>query len=791
MWFSPKRDKKKKSGVRRVWRWFKVILFCGMAITLFSTWYLHHLTRSIEIRFEQSQKWKVPSKVYSDAEYLYPGLDLRTRDIRAKLSRLGYRDMGAKITGPGDYAFTKAGFEIHLHDFDYPNEKFAGFPIRVELNGNIITKIVGRPALAGENTPAKAGQPEEFTTIRLEPEIIAPVFSDEMEDRTLVTLKDVPGHLVEAVILIEDERFFKHKGVDPIGIMRAAIKDVLAMKIVQGGSTLTQQLVKNYFLHSKKTITRKINEALLAMILEKRHTKAEILEAYLNEIYLGQRGRSSVMGVGEAARLYFAKNVSQLTVGESALLAGLIKSPSEYSPFKNKGNARARRDFILDKMYDEELITARELADAKAEDIVPPERPLQVVKAPYFIDFVKQQVGELYPPEILTSEGMKIFTTIDMAAQLAADAAVAEGLKKLETTYASQLPKEHEGLLEGALIAIQPQTGFVRALVGGRDFEKSQYNHVVLARRQPGSTFKPFVYLTAFDPKRSKTPFAPSSYIADESFKVRAGGEDWSPLNYDKKEHGRVTLRKALEESYNIATAKLGIEAGLENIVQTARDIGITSELMAVPSLSLGAFEVTPMELAAAYTVFPNGGIRAEPISIINVVDKDGNMLERRSIEMKRVFDAGPAYVATSVMKGVIDRGTGAGVRAMGFKGIAAGKTGTTSDYRDAWFVGFTPDLLALTWVGYDDNVSTKMSGSRAALPIWTNFMKTYIGNSQEDFPVPKDVILVKIDPETGQLATKNCPKTSFEPFVEGAEPNEPCELHPAPGVLKRLFGGG
>ncbi len=435
------------------------------------------------------------------------------------------------------------------------------------------------------------------------------------------------------------------------------------------------------------------------------------------------------------------------------------------------------------------FITARELADAKAEAINPPERDVRVVKAPFFIDFVKQQINDLYPADVLTSEGMKIFTTLDMTAQLDAESALQNGLARLETTFASSLPKDHEAPLEGAFIAIQPQTGFIRALVGGRSFESNQFNHVTLAKRQPGSTFKPFVYLTAFDPKRSLKPFAPSSYIDDESFTVKAGDKDWSPSNYDKKEHGKVTLRQALEDSYNIATAKLAIEAGLENVVKTARDIGITSDLMAVPALALGAFEVTPLELAAAYTVFPNGGIRAEPISIISIVDKDGETLERRSIEMKRVFDAGPAYVTTNVLKGVFDRGTAASARSMGFRGIAAGKTGTTSDYRDAWFVGFTPQLMALSWVGYDDNAQINMSGGRAALPIWVDFIKAYVGDTQEDFTSPKDVILVKIDPESGQLATKNCPETSFEPFVEGAEPNEPCELHPATGLLKKIFG--
>lgn len=778
MWFSPKRNSTpKKSKFKKIWRLFKFILLLSVIGLIFVSWYLHSLTQSIEDRFELSQKWKIPSKIYSDAEYLFPGLDVSTRDLRSKLSRLGYRDMGASITGPGDFTFVKNAIEIYLHDFDYPKEKFKGFPIRVELENNIITKI--------KNVSTN----NEIPTIKLEPELVAPVFSEEMEDRTLITLNDVPAHLIEAIILIEDERFFKHKGVDPIGIFRAAVKDLLAMKIVQGGSTLTQQLVKNYFLHSKKTITRKINEALLAMILERRHTKAEILEAYLNEIYLGQRGKSSVMGVGEASRLYFAKNIDQLTLGDSALLAGMIKSPSEYSPFKNKERARARRDFILDKMYDEELIVAKELADAKDEQIVTPDRPIQVVKAPFFIDFVKQQIGNLYPAEILTSEGLKVFTTLDMTAQLMAEKAVTDGLTKLETTYTSKLPMASSEPLEAALIAIQPQTGYIKALVGGRSFENKQFNHITQAKRQPGSTFKPFVYLTAFDPKRSKKILAPSDYVEDKSFSVKSGGQNWKPINYDGKEHGRVTLRTALEQSYNIATSRLAIDIGLENVVQTARDIGITSDLMAVPSIALGSFEVTPLELAAAYTVFPNSGVRAEPISIINIVDAGGNVLEKRSIEMKRVFDAAPVYLTTNVMKGVIDKGTGAAVRSLGFKGIAAGKTGTTSGYKDAWFVGFTTNILTLTWVGYDDNLSTGMSGSRAALPMWTEFMKSYAGNLTEDFSSPKDVILVKIDPETGGLTTKNCPITSFEPFIEGAEPSKPCELHPSTGVLKKLFG--
>ncbi|MFH0800007.1 MAG: penicillin-binding transpeptidase domain-containing protein [Pseudomonadota bacterium] len=370
-----------------------------------------------------------------------------------------------------------------------------------------------------------------------------------------------------------------------------------------------------------------------------------------------------------------------------------------------------------------------------------------------------------------------------MFSQIAAERAVSEELALLEKNNAKLLPKDHPGPLEACLVAIQPSTGYVRALVGGRSYASSQFDRCTQAARQPGSTFKPFVYLTALDPRRSSRPFTPASIIDDTSFEIEAGGKMWSPKNYEKNEHGPVTLSTALEQSMNIATARLAIEAGLENVVKTARDAGITSPLDAVPSLALGAFEVRPMEMAAAYTIFPNGGIRAEPLAIINVVTKEGEILQKKSLQMKRAFDAAPVYIATTMLKGVIDRGTGAGARSLGFTATAAGKTGTTSNYRDAWFSGFTPSLLALAWVGYDDNAEIKMSGARAALPIWAHFMKEAAPSGGGDFSGPSGVILVKIDPRTGGLAGGSCPGGITEAFMEGTEPRQTCDeisIHPA-----------
>ena len=757
--------KPKKAGfLRRWWRRLKWLALILLVAWLGGQYHFRSLDRAIEAKFAGPRKWDLPSRVFSDAEYVYPGTDVKLRGLVAKLDRLGYRNTGDAIAGPGDYAASDARVDVWLHDFEYPGESFKGFPVRLALAEGVVTKL--------ERLDGK----EELEIMKLEPEEIAAIFNEAMEDRTPIKLADVPKPLIEAILTIEDERFFKHGGVDPFGILRAMIVNVTHLRVVQGGSTLTQQLVKNFFLYPKRSFSRKVNEMLIAWRIEKLHTKEEILEAYLNEIYLGQRGASSVSGVEEASRLYFAKGVAQITLGEAALLAGMIRSPSEYNPITKPEKARARRDFVVKKMLDAGLVTPEAAAAAIAERIITPKPKVRIATAPYFIDFVKRQLADLYPQEVLQTEGMRIFTTLDMAAQLAAERAVAEEVAALEKNYAKLLPKDHADPLQACLVALAPSTGYVRALVGGRDYGATQFDRCTQAMRQPGSTFKPFVYLTAFDPRRSAKLFTPATIVDDASFEVEAGGKSWSPKNYDKREHGPVTVVTALEQSFNIAASRVALDAGLENVVKTARDAGITSPLEPVPSLALGAFEVTPMEMASAYTVFPNGGIRAEPLAIINVATKEGEIVEKKAMLMKRQFDAGPVYVATTALKGVMDRGTGASARAMGFQAVAAGKTGTTSNYRDAWFAGFTPTLLALAWLGYDDNAEINMSGGKAALPLWTRFMKEVQPGGAGDFAGPGDVLLVKIDARTGGLPNDTCPYGVVEAFLEGTEPTQTCD---------------
>lgn len=751
---------KAKKGIKIL----KFLVLIAIVVGIAMLYHFHKLDSQIEAKFDRPRKWDLPSRVYSDAEYLYPGFNINDRKIVAKLDRLGYRNTGADAKGPGEYSLSDARLIIYLHDFEYPGERFEGFPVQLDLEAGLVKGV------------KRLDTGEAMEVVKLEPEQVSSIFNEKMEDRTPVSLKEVPEKLVQAIILIEDERFFEHGGIDPVGIMRAAIANLKAMRIVQGGSTLTQQLVKNFFLYPKKSFARKINEMLMASRIERKHSKAEILEAYMNEIYLGQRGSTSVSGVEEASRLYFGKAAGQLSIAECALLAGMIKSPSQYNPISNPEKAKERRDFVLARMFEKGFIDKQEYEGAKGEKIVTPKVRTRAVVAPYFIDFVKRQLADLYPSEILKTEGLKIFTTLDMFMQLAAEGAVEQGIAALEKDFAYKLPKDHEGKLEACLVAVQPSTGFLRALVGGREYSDSQFDRCTQAMRQPGSTFKPFVYLTALDPARSKVMFTPASLVDDASFSVESGGKQWSPANYDKKEHGPVTLRHALEHSYNIATAKLAIDAGLENVIKTARDAGIKSELSAVPSMALGSFEVTPMEMASAYTIFPNAGIRAEPISIINLMTKEGRVLEKKSMAMKREFDAAPVFLATSMLKGVIDRGTGAGARSHGFTAVAAGKTGTTSNYRDAWFVGFTPKLLALSWVGYDDNTAVNLSGASGALPIWSRFMKAVRPNGDGDFTGPPGVILVKVDPITGGLSDSSCPGGEFEVFIKGTEPDKSCD---------------
>jgi penicillin-binding protein 1B len=757
----PKRQKTKR-------RFFKNLFILSLAGLMILSLYLIHLDRVIVHRFE-ARRWNLPSRVYSDAFPLYNGRTVTLYDLKERLAYLGYRATNTTPTHFGEFLQVGGHFEIYLHSFAYPHEEFAGALISFDINGDKVFDL------------KKLESGETISLINIEPELIASIFDEKMEDRTFVKLPEIPRLLTDTTILIEDERFYKHHGIDPIGILRAFAVDVLHRGFEQGASTITQQMVRNFFLTLDKKVTRKVNEMLMSTVLEMRYSKEEILEVYLNEIYFGERDGVSVTGIQEAARYYFSKDVSQITPDEIALLVAVIKSPGLYSPFLKPDNCLERRNLVLKKMVEANLISHEDHLVAAQRPL--PQRPKRdwITHAPYFIDFVKKQLKETFSSDILESEGLRIFTTLDMNQQRAAEKSINDNLDRLEKERGTLKKNAEAGKhIEGALIALQPKTGFVRAYVGGRDFKTNQFDIVSQAKRQPGSTFKPFAYLAALDPTRSTGSWTLSGILQDEPLALSTAPGKWTPQNYDKTFHGPVRLRTALENSYNVATVWLAEQVGFENVVDVAHQAGVESKLEPYPSIVLGSFEVTPLEMAEAYSTFANNGTRSKPVSVRRVVTTDGQVLEKKSISLEQVFEQNVIFILNMGLRGVMDQGTGASARSLGFTKIAAGKTGTTSDYKDSWFVGYTPDLLALTWVGYKENETTGLSGANGALPVWAQFMRSATETEpNKDFEATADIILVKIDPVTGLLYDPDCgPSPVDDFFIEGTEPKEFCNHH-------------
>ena len=718
------------------------------------------------------RRWDFPSKVYGETPLLYPGVQIDALGLETRLERLRYRRASGGVRFEGEYAREPEIFSLYLRQFNSPSGRQPPRLVRLHLREATIERI------------EEENGDDDLVSLELEPETLAGLYVDTWEERRELTLDKVPSTLVSAILSTEDQRFFGHAGIDPRGIARAFVANLAAGRVVQGGSTLTQQLMKNFFLTEERTTGRKLREALMAVVAERRYSKRQILENYLNEIYLGQNGAQGIFGVWEASRFYFRKEPNALTVPECALLAGLLTGPNYYNPYRHPDRARQRRDNVLRLMQERGLISEGEFAEALEAPLGVSDKPPETssVNAPYFVDHLRRELAHTYPPEMVAAEGLSIFSALDPEMQLAAQQALERGLEDLGRRH-PRLGRA-DSPLQGCLIAIQPQTGEVKAMVGGRDYQQTQFNRCTQALRQPGSIFKPFTYAAALSHTAGKGGVTAVSWVEDEPFTWIWQGKPWSPRNYRDDYRGRVSVRQALERSLNAATARLAEQAGLERIRDLARRMGIESDLPLYPSLVLGAAEVTPMEIAQAYAVLANQGLRAELLAVRSVLDRRGEQLQRTPMEVERALDPAVAFVVTHLLEGVLDRGTGTGARARGFRRQAAGKTGTTNDARDAWFAGFTPDLLAVVWVGFDDNRPHGLSGSQAALPIWTEFMKTAT-RAQPDrpFPPPPGVSLVTIDPLTGGRATPGCGVRFDEAFLEGDEPTEPCPLHDEDGA--------
>ncbi|MGE5508565.1 MAG: penicillin-binding protein 1A [Chitinophagales bacterium] len=593
------------------------------------------------------------------------------------------------------------------------------------------------------------------------------------QNRVTVSLDRIPKQLRDAVIAIEDDHFYEHHGVRPTALLRAVLVDLVAGGKVQGGSTITQQLARNAFLTLDKTFTRKINELIWAIQIERRYTKDEILETYLNEIYLGH----GTYGVEAAAELYFGKHVEDLNLPESAMIAGILRGPEIYSPYVNPKLAKERRDTVLGRMAQLGYLSKDEAAKAEATPIKTVGLKLSQTKAPYFVDYVTQYLLNRYGQSAVYSGGLKVYTTLNLKVQEAAE----QALKQLPTakTDANGLHQP-----QAAILSMDPRTGYIEAMIGGRGEDK--YNRATQAYRQPGSAIKPFIYAAAID-----RGFTPSSIIDDSPIQYPLdNGKFWEPKNYDLKWHGQVTLRTALENSYNIPAIKLLDQVGIGTAMDYARKMGVTSLVEDGPvndrnlSLALGGISkgVTMMQMVTAYSVLANQGIRVDPIAVLRVEDKDGRVLEENTANKQIVLSEATAYVMTDMMRGVIERGTG---RAANVGRPAAGKTGTTSDYTNAWFVGYTPELVTAVWIGNDVQkdplVIPKYGniGSAKAAEIWGDMMRQALAGSPiTDFPMPDGVTRAYVDEDHGYLATDRCPNVRLEVFVAGTEPTQACPLH-------------
>jgi penicillin-binding protein, 1A family len=660
----------------------------------------------------------------------------------------------------GEVRISGSFLEVFSHDLEVPWQKQEGFPARIRFAPDCIESIVRLDT--GEPVPI----------LELESEEIGRFFGPEREQRRLVSIDQVPKDLIYAVLAAEDSRFYGHRGVDIRSVLRALYVNIRHGAIRQGGSTLTQQLAKSYFLTPGRTFARKSKELFMALTMEAMYKKNEILEIYLNEIYLGQKGSVSINGVGEASFFYFGKSVERLSLAEAATIAGLIKSPGLYSPYVNEARCRDRRNRVLRDMEKLGYISPELLKSALPEPVKTVGFTVYGKKAPYFIDYLSKQLPALYSAEVLSSFGLSIYTTLDTQVQAAAERALEKGLARLEKAYPSLKRSNPERRLQGAIIVMQPKTGYILAMVGGRAYSASQFNRVTQARRQPGSAFKPFIYLAGLD------QCTPATLLSNKPKQYEINGKLWKPHGKGPVSERGVRMRDALARSDNPATVDLAMKVGLDRIVNTVNAFQFSTPIKPQPSLALGAYEVIPLELARAYCTFASGGVEPYPLSLKAVVDENGNVLERRHMTIQNIFSPAKAYVISEMLRSVVTEGTGKSLKNLGVTIPVAGKTGTTNDYRDAWFVGYTPDILTLVWVGFDNGDTVSVEGAVAALPIWADLVRTVPQHTSGDwFMAPPGVVKKTICSQSGLLTVSGCPEPIEEIFLTENVPAEYCQI--------------
>jgi penicillin-binding protein 1B len=738
-----------------------IILGFGLATALAATALVAYT--AVELGRFQRVETRRTTAIHAAGQALAPGMNVRTLDLAGTLERLRYREVPTAPTSPGQFHRGPDVWDVYLRGIAEDGPASPA-PLRLELAEERITRLL----LDGAPVPAAA----------LEPEVLTSVADRPGEEFRPVRLAEVPLTLLNAILAAEDHRFFEHGGLDLHGLARAFWVNLRTGRVAQGGSTITQQLVKNRLLGAQRTFGRKLREAWLAAVIEWHYAKEQILESYLNEIYLGQRGGLAIRGVGAAAGSYFGKEVHQLTLAEAALLAGMARAPNSYSPVLHPERSRQRRDTILGRLRELGWISLADQEAARREPLRTRPALTAGQLAPYFGDYVREELEDRLEGG-LGGVGTRVFSALDPVLQRFAEHAVSRGLQRLEGAHARLKRTEPTQRLQAALIALDPTSGHVRALVGGRDYQTSQFNRAVSARRQPGSAFKPFVYAAALGRRQGEPAFTAATFVDDAPLTVPVDRETWSPRNYADRYEGRVTVRRALEQSLNAAAVRIALETGLPRVISTARELGITSRLAPVPAVALGAFEVSPLELARAYLPFANGGVRVDRATAVRMVRAaDGTEGPLDEPTRAQVITAAEAHLMTTLLEGVVASGTGSAAQPLQAAGSVAGKTGTTNDGRDAWFVGYTPNLLALVWVGFDSSEPHGLSGSEGALPIWTEFMRQALdAYPPPAAPVPAGISVVKIDTSNGRGATLFCPLVARETFLTGTEP-APCDEH-------------
>lgn len=729
-----------------------IVAVAGLAL------YTFYLNFQVREQFE-GRRFALPSRVYARPLELYPGARLSADEFARELARLGYQQ---PLRGdvPGHFKRHTNEFIVVTRPFVFWDGAQPSYTLQLSFGPGGLEMLSNR---------------HNGTTVnlaRLDPEYIGGIYPGHNEDRVLVKLDEVPADLVNALLAVEDRRYYSHIGVDPRGTARALVS-TLSGGARQGGSTLTQQLVKNFFLTPERTLKRKFNEALMALLLEYHYGKDEILETYINEIYLGQDKNRAIHGFGLAAQFYFGKRLSELSLAQSAMLVAIVKGPKLYDPHKHPARAMERRNLALTLMRDQGFISEDQFLQAKIEPLGVGAKPsMGTTRYPAFFGLLRKQLLQYYQETDLRSEGLQIFTTLDPRTQAAAETALVTRLARMDKKQSgSDAPR-----LEGAAVVTNSQNGEVLAVVGGRDPSYPGFNRAINARRHIGSLMKPAVYLAALsDPLQQYTLVTP----LDDSplVWVEPGRAPWAPENYDKTHHGEVPLRTALTKSYNIPTARLGLDLGVDKVLELASRLGSGEQFPPYASSVLGAVPMSPLDVTQMYQTIASGGFRVPLRSIREVLTTNGTPLQRYQLSVEQVADAGSVYLLTHALQGVVREGTGRGLADYLPADLnVAGKTGTTDDARDAWFAGFTGDRVAVVWVGYDDNRPTHFTGSSGALPIWGQLMSQL--NPEPLFPpLAENVEKVWVDAATGLLGNAKCPEAVELPFISGTAPTEqsPC----------------